>query len=130
MLGLDMVFLIRSRIAGLFLTIALLVALAATAFGHRMFESTAQQQIRAAAAAFGIDGTAICGKDDLPAARDGGACDACRLIGSVDLPAPVAMPRQAGLVVARVALPGGAMAPAAAVGDPARPVRAPPLARA
>ena len=105
---------------------ALTVALVATGFAHRL-PSTDDAALSAYALAGG-DIADLCGDLDGDGLPDHGDCPACQIAGGADLPPTALTLRDADLAfVAQVVAPRESRA-VRAVLDPARGLRAPPLA--
>ncbi|MCB6178979.1 hypothetical protein LHP98_12680 [Rhodobacter sp. Har01] len=110
----------------LLMLVALTVALAATGFAHRM--PTPDQAALDAFLLAGGELSDLCGDADGDGLPDHPGCQACQIAGAADLPAPLTSARKADLVfVAEVVAPRESRA-VRAVLDPARGLRAPPLA--
>jgi hypothetical protein len=110
----------------LVLVAALTVALVATGFAHRL-PSTDDAALAAYALAGG-DIAELCGDLDGDGLPDHGDCPACQIAGGADLPPTTLTLRDADLAfVAQVVAPRESRA-VRAVLDPARGLRAPPLA--
>jgi hypothetical protein len=105
---------------------AFAIALVATGFGHRIpSQSDAAEQAYVLA---GGDLADICGDIDEDGLPDHADCPACHIVASADLPASNLTLRDADLAfVAKVVAPRESRA-VRGVLDPARGMRAPPLA--
>jgi hypothetical protein len=110
----------------LFLVAALAVALVATGFAHRV-ASPDDASLQAFLLAGGDLGD-LCADADGDGVPDHGDCPACHIVAAVDLPSTTLGLRDADLVfVAAVVAPRESRA-VRVVLDPARGMRAPPLA--
>lgn len=111
------------RLQGLLLVLALSVALVATGFAHHA--PSAQDE---ALVAYALSGGALddlCGDDETAAGQD---CPACQIVSGTMLPDSVTSIHAADLIfVAKVVAPRASRA-VRVVLDPARGMRAPPLA--
>jgi hypothetical protein len=103
----------------------LTLAIVATGFAHRP-PSSADAAMQAYILAGGAV-TDLCGDADGDGMPDHGPCPACQITASADLPPPLALVRDAGLVLlAEISAPRARPMAARAL-DPAHGSRAPPL---